>query len=110
MSYETIIQISSPSDERDPMRAINVKVRDDSARYGSQERSHLLGEISIAGVICYIELIEVFEDEDGLQVVADATFGDPLFWLHQIAGDNEPFETVEIDGRSYVICATNQGG
>lgn len=76
--------------------------------------TRLLGQLTIAGVGFHVEAIEVHTIDNlapgyipsGEQCARDESLQDNLDGLFAHAEPDGPFDTVEIDGRDYVIAIT----
>lgn len=69
------------------------------------DRSRLLGTIIVAGCYMHLEAYEMIEDEDGVQQFR-GSYGESADQVYAAISAEGPWETVEMNGRHYVLIAT----
>ena len=74
--------------------------RDETARLMA------IRDLSICNLYCHLEAIAVKENDQGIQEAADPEFQSNLDGMYLVCDECGAFNTVEINGRDYVLVVT----
>src|SRR6266545_4393861 len=88
-----------------------IQVPDSEWEWDNEARTRGLATITVNGLPMHLQAIEVTgRDPDGTGCeqmnAADAEYREELDFVYLVGGADSPFATVQIEGRDYVLVAT----